>query len=70
MTRDTNAQLAILVDALTEIVDLTTTEPSSFPTRADLLIRVSDIAADALVAAATYGPLPPFPSAAGCHDDA
>lgn len=69
MTRDANAQLAILAQALTEIVDLTTTQPGSFAQPADLLMRVGDLAAGALVAAATYGQLPPFPAAAECHDD-
>jgi hypothetical protein len=70
MTTDANAQLAILVEALTEIVDITTAQPGSFASPADLLIRVGDVAAGALVAAATYGQLPPFPSAAACDDDA
>jgi hypothetical protein len=70
MTTDTNAQLAILVDALTQIVDLTTPQSSSFASPADLLVRLGDLAAAALVAAATYGQLPPFPSVAECRDDA
>lgn len=70
MTTDANAQLAILVEALTEIVDLTTAQPGSFPSPAVLLVRVGDLAAGALVAAATYGQLPPFPSVAESREDA
>jgi hypothetical protein len=70
MTTDANAQLAILVEALTEIVDMTTAQPGSFAWPSDLLIRVGDVAAGALVAAATYGQLPRFPSTAACDDDA
>ncbi len=69
MTKDAAAQLAILADALTEIVDLATARPNSFVPPADLLTRVGDIAAEALTAAATYGQLPPFPVAVDIGDD-
>ena len=69
MTTDATAQLAILADALTEIVDIATVQPNSFASSADLLTRVGDIAAGALAAAATYGQLPPFPAVAELRDD-
>lgn len=62
MTNDAAAQLVILTDALTEIVDLTTAPARPAVQPADLLDRMSEIAASALIAAATYGQLPPFPS--------
>ncbi|HXZ18010.1 MAG TPA: hypothetical protein VEH77_18955 [Roseiarcus sp.] len=69
MTTDATAQLAILADALTEIVDVATAQPNTLDSSADLLARVGDIAAGALAAAATYGRLPPFPDAAELRDD-
>jgi len=55
---DTTTQLAILSDALVKIIDLCPMAGKAEP--ADLLTRAGDIAAQALTAAATYGPLPPF----------
>ncbi|MGJ0535182.1 hypothetical protein [Methylocystis sp.] len=60
MTKDTAAQLALLADALTEIVDLTPARATSGASSDELLNRAVDIAAGALAAAATYGRLPPF----------
>jgi len=57
---DTTTQLAILSDALVKIIDLGPLAASMKATAADLLTRTSDIAAQALTAATTYGPLPPF----------
>jgi hypothetical protein len=65
MTNDPAAQLVILTEALTEIVDLTTVPSKPVSPPADLLDRMSEIAAGALIAAATYGQLPPFPSEVG-----
>lgn len=62
MTNDAAAQLVILTEALTEIIDLTTAPSKQIDQPADLLDRMSEIAASALIAAATYGQLPPFPS--------
>lgn len=70
MTKDAAAQLAILADALTEIVDLASGRPNSFASSSDLLTRAGDIAAEALTAAATYGQLPPFAIAEDIRDDA
>jgi len=71
MTTDAAAQLAILADALTEIVDLATggEKQVSAPAR-EVLARAGDIAAEALAVAATYGRLPPFAQAAETRDDA
>jgi hypothetical protein len=69
MTNDAAAQLAILVDALTEIIDLTTVRSSPATLPDDLLDRMGEIAAGALTAAATYGQLPPFPTAIGLHGE-
>ncbi|MFZ3179762.1 MAG: hypothetical protein WBO09_09715 [Methylocystis silviterrae] len=55
---DTTTQLAILSDALVKIIDLCPMAGKAEPV--DLLTRAGDIAAQALTAAATYGPLPPF----------
>jgi len=60
---DANPQLGILVETLTKIVDLTASQPNSPGALADLLTRVGDLAASALVAASTYGQLPPFSNA-------
>ena len=69
MTIDATAQLAILANALTEIVDLATADPKAFAPPAEVLPRVGDIAAEALAAAATYGRLPPFAGSAEARDD-
>lgn len=56
---DKDAQLAILADALTKIIDVATIGPATTTTPAvELLARSGDLAAQALVAAATYGSLP------------
>lgn len=60
MRIDTASQLAILADALTEIVDLTTAQRKPAVSPDDLLNRMGDIAVEALTAAASYGRLPPF----------
>ena len=70
MTTDAAAQLAILADALTEIVDLATADPKTVAPAEQVLARAGDIAAEALAAAATYGRLPPFAGAAETRDDA
>jgi hypothetical protein len=70
MTKDVAAQLAILADALTEIVDLATADPKTVAPPAEILARAGDIAAEALAAAATYGRLPPFAGAGETQDDA
>ena len=69
MTTDAAAQLAILGDALTEIVDLATADPKALAPPAQVLARAGDIAAEALAVAATYGRLPPFAEAAETRDD-
>ena len=71
MTTDAAAQLAILADALTEIVDLATGgERKVLAPPAQVLARAGHIAAAALAVAATYGRLPPFSQAAETRDDA
>ncbi len=65
MTNDAIAQLSILTEALTEIVDLATARSSSVALSNDLLDRMGEIAAGALTAAATYGQLPPIPMEIG-----
>jgi hypothetical protein len=70
MTTDAIAQLAILADALTEIVDLATADPKAVAPPAQVLARAGDIAAEALAAAGTYGRLPPFAQAGETRDDA
>jgi hypothetical protein len=70
MTTDTAAQLAILADALTEIVDLATADPKTVAPPTEVLARAGDIAAEALAAAATYGRLPPFSQADGTREAA
>jgi hypothetical protein len=70
MTTDTAAQLAILANALTEIVDLATADPKTVAPSTQVLARAGDIAAEALAVAATYGRLPPFSQAAETRDDA
>ncbi|BDV36583.1 hypothetical protein [Methylocystis iwaonis] len=69
MTNDAAAQLAILTEALTEIVDLATTRSSSVTLSDDLLDRMGEIAAGALTAAATYGQLPAFSMEIGLGGD-
>ena len=69
MTTDAAAQLAILADALTEIVDLATGDPKAVAPPGEVLARAGDIAAEALAAAATYGRLPPFAQAGETRDD-
>jgi len=71
MTTDAAAQLAILADALTEIVDLATGgERKVSAPPGEVLARAGDIAAEALAVAVTYGRLPPFAQAAETRDDA
>lgn len=70
MTTDAAAQLAILADALTEIVDLATADPKAVAPPAQVLARAGDIAAEALAVAATYGRLPPFSQPGETRDDA
>jgi hypothetical protein len=70
MTTDADAQLAILADSLTEIVDLATADPKAVAPPEQVLARAGDIAAEALAAAATYGRLPPFAGASEMQDDA
>ena len=71
MTPDAATQLAILTDALTEIVDLATGgEKKVSAPPAQVLARAGDIAAQALAVAATYGRLPPFAQAGETRDDA
>jgi hypothetical protein len=69
MTNDAIAQLSILTEALTEIVDLATTRSSSVALSNDVVDRMGEIAAGALTAAATYGQLPPFPTEVGLRRD-
>jgi hypothetical protein len=69
MTNDTASQLAILADALTEIIDLTTARASAAVSPDDLLNRMGDIAAEALTAAATFGRLPPFAADVGLRSE-
>jgi hypothetical protein len=65
MTTDTVAQLAILADALTEIIDLATGgEKKMSAPPGEVLARAGDIAAEALAVASTYRRLPPFASGA------
>ena len=70
MTTDAATQLAILADALTEIVDLATADPRPSAPPAQVLARAGDIAAQALAVAATYGRLPPLAGAGETRDDA
>ena len=70
MTTDAAMQLAILADALTEIVDLATADPKALAPPGEVLARAGDIAAEALAVAATYGRLPPFGEAGETPDDA
>jgi hypothetical protein len=66
---DTTTQLAILSDALVKIIDLGPLADSGKAAPADLLSRAGDIAAQALTAAATYGPLPPFADSQSAEDN-
>ena len=54
---DTHTQLTILADALTNVIDLAG-DGANMPAD-DRVEKVADLAATALMAAATYGPLPP-----------
>ena len=67
MTTDAATQLAILADALTEIVDLATGgEKQMSAPPAEVLARAGDIAAQALA----YGRLPPLAEAGETRDAA
>jgi hypothetical protein len=71
MTTDAATQLAILADALTQIVDLATGgEKQVSAPPGEALARAGDIAAQALAVAATYGRLPPFASGAATAAEA
>jgi hypothetical protein len=59
MTSNAPTQLAILADALTEIVDLASGGQKLVAPPVELLARAGDLAAEALRVTATYGPLPP-----------
>jgi hypothetical protein len=59
MTSNAAAQLAILPDALTEIVDLAGGGAKLVAPPVEPLARAGDLAAEALAVAATHGPLPP-----------
>jgi hypothetical protein len=59
MTPNAAAQLAILADALTKIVDLASGSQELVAPPVELLARAADLAAEALRVAATHGPLPP-----------
>ena len=59
MMSNSATQLAILADALTEIVDLASGGLELVAPPVELLARAGDLAAEALRVAATYGPLPP-----------
>jgi hypothetical protein len=59
MTSNAAAHLAILADALTEIVDLASGGPKLGARPVEPLARAGDLAAEALAVAATHGPLPP-----------
>ncbi len=54
-----DAQLATLADALTKIVEVATIGPATTTPIVELLARTGDLATEALVVAATHGPLPP-----------
>jgi hypothetical protein len=58
MTPNAATQLAILADALTEIVDLASGGPKLVAPPVEPLARAGDLAAEALAVAATYGPPP------------
>jgi hypothetical protein len=59
MTPNAAAQLAILADALTKIVDLASGGPKLVAPPVEPLARAGDLAAEALAVAATHAPLPP-----------
>jgi hypothetical protein len=59
MTSNAATQLAILADALTEIVDLAGGGPKLVASPVEPLARAGDLAAEALAVDATHGPLPP-----------
>jgi hypothetical protein len=58
MTPNAATQLAILADALTEIVDLASGGPKLVAPPVEPLARAGDLAAEALAVAATYRPPP------------
>jgi len=58
MTSNAAAQLAILADALTEIVDLASGGPKLIAPPVEPVARAGNLAAEALAVAATYGPPP------------
>lgn len=65
---DKDTQLAILADALMNIVDVATIGANATSPVVELLARTGDLAAQALAAAATYGPLPPPPLVASAQE--
>ena len=69
MTQNAAAQLAILADALTEIVDLASGGPKLVAPPVEPLARAGDIAAEALAVAPTHGPLPPGVIAVEARED-
>ena len=69
MTPNAAAQLAILADALTEIVDLASGGQKLAAPPVELLARAGDLAAEALRVAATHGPLPPGATPVEARED-
>lgn len=55
---DRDVQLAILTDALTRIIETASLSSASAAPASDFLEHNSEVAAQALIAAATFGPLP------------
>lgn len=55
---DRDAQITILADALTRIIETASLSSTTAPAASEFLEHNSEIAAQALVAAATFGPLP------------
>jgi hypothetical protein len=66
MTPNAATQLAILADALTEIVDLAIGGPKLVAPPVEPLARAGDLAAEALAVAATHGPVA---AGHGCRRD-
>jgi hypothetical protein len=64
MKTDEQAQLVILANALSDIVDIATAQSNKLTSSSEFVVRIGDIAVGALTAAATYGQLPPFPTRA------
>jgi hypothetical protein len=58
MTSNAAAQLAILADALAEVIDLASRGQKLVAPPVELLPRAGDLAAEALRVVASYGPLP------------